>query len=275
MSEVAIHGLLPDLPTVDGNEHRYGVSGDWHGNTRWAVHCIEQFAARDVHNVFQLGDFGIWASKNGHDFLEGVNEVCKEHDVTVYVTLGNHENYNMVKHYAEEKSDKNGLIWVRDYIALFPRVFRFKVGELEFLSLGGAPSIDFKHRVEDVSWWPDEMLTDEQVEEAIAGGRCDVMLTHDAPERGTQVVENILVYNPQGWSEQELAYAKEGRDRMTRAVQEIKPRMLLHGHYHTKGAGNLKYGEETAGVIYSLDCDGVDGNIAIMDTNDLFMLDFL
>ena len=47
--------------------------------------------------------------------------------------------------------------------------------------VGGASLVDRQWRELDVSWWVDEELTDEQIEEACRGDRADIMIFHDCP----------------------------------------------------------------------------------------------
>ena len=131
------------LPTIDPDETRFGMAGDWHGNWRFAVGKLEEFRRAGIKTIFQLGDFGIWPGPRGDEYLGKLRKNLELNDQTLYVTLGNHEDYDQVE---ELETDALGLKWPRHNIALFPRVFRFMLGEYRVLSLGGAPSIDFKMR---------------------------------------------------------------------------------------------------------------------------------
>ena len=37
-----------------------GLAGDWHGNTDWAVMCLDLFKDQDISTIYHLGDFGVW-----------------------------------------------------------------------------------------------------------------------------------------------------------------------------------------------------------------------
>ena len=69
-----------------------GVAGDWHGNTRWARHALSEFHEAGVHDVWHLGDFGLWPG--GGDYLDAVNDTCERLGLTILVTPGNHEVYS-------------------------------------------------------------------------------------------------------------------------------------------------------------------------------------
>ena len=259
------------LPLIGDDEQHLAFVGDWHGNTRWAVYCIELLGLRGIKSVMSMGDFGIWHGAAGAEYLGKVSRALKNFDMKIYVTLGNHENYDLID---SLEKDEQGITWFRDNIAVLPRVYGFKHYGLNFLSLGGAPSIDFQYRTPGLDWWPQEMISDEDVERALETakelGGVDVMMTHDAPDGGTRAVSGILSGNPMGWSRSALEYASEGRMQMNKAVYGIMPSLLVHGHYHVYDYGYIDYGEgRSSGAIVSLEPDGNPHNISIFDLENL------
>jgi hypothetical protein len=64
------------------------------------------------------------------------------------------------------------------------------------MSFGGAASVDYEDRTENRDWWATEAPSDRDVAQAIAGGRVDVLLTHETVDGGTHQVERILRSNP-------------------------------------------------------------------------------
>lgn len=231
-----------------------GVAGDWHGNIRWAVHALASFREVGVSEIWHLGDFGLWPG--GHEYLDEVENACARLGSTILVTPGNHEDYGQLP--SEQDEAKR----VRDHIVFLPRGHRFEVNGWTVMSFGGAPSIDFESRVRGVSWWPDELPTDEQVDAAIAVGPCDILLAHDSSDAPhvTDPVDRIIGSNAAGWSEQGLAYARVGRERLTRLRAGVTPLMALHGHYHVAGTARHADGSRTI----SLAADGTDGNLGLL-----------
>lgn len=67
------------------------------------------------------------------------------------------------------------LVW------LFPRPARLTIDGRSVLSLGGGTSVDRGSRIEGLTWWPDEAITDEHVAAAIAGGPANLVLAHESP----------------------------------------------------------------------------------------------
>lgn len=256
-----------DFPKGYNGWERLGIVGDWHGNTRWAGHILESLRNDDIKNIYSLGDYGVWPGTSGKHYLDTQQEMLRARDQVLWVTLGNHEDYTQINNIEE---DHDGCKWIRPNICIFPRGYRFTIDGVSFMSLGGAPSIDYEFRSMYKSWWPEEMITEEEAAYAISGGSVDVMLAHDAPDRGTQRVQSIIMSNPMGWSRKALAYAAIGRERMTQVVQAVQPKVFFHGHYHVQDSGYLNYGEDKEpGVIHAVNCDGVPGNVGIFTPADL------
>lgn len=88
---------------------------------------------------------------------------------------------------------------------------------------GGAHSIDRNQRIPHVSWWPQENITQAQLDAALAyEGDIDIMITHDRPDNFP-------------WPDFLKGDMKEGRwNRL--ALQQLwekfRPRFLFHGHHH-------------------------------------------
>ena len=217
------------------------VAGDWHGNTLWAMHAVAATAEAGCDVLLHLGDFGIWPGLSGARYLGAVEYACAENGVTVLVTPGNHEDWDRIdRAEATDRGDGWGAVkWFTDHIAVLPRGHRFTLTgtggvERTVVSLGGAPSIDFRDRTIGRTWWLQEAITPADVDAVIADGPADYMLTHDTPEPATRIVDQIIRGNPGGWPYDVREYCAEGRRRMTRAFHSVRPRVLLHGHYHVR-----------------------------------------
>ena len=134
------------------------LAGDWHGNVTWAARTLHACARIGVRRLYHLGDFGVWPGGSGILYLDALEEVCAEHDIEIWVTPGNHEDYDQI---AAIPPGRDGLQWIRPHVGLIPRGHRWSEGGRSFVSLGGAPSIDYESRDEGSSWWPAEMITEE------------------------------------------------------------------------------------------------------------------
>lgn len=262
-------------------DNRIGLAGDWHVDTGWAVQCLTRFAEAGVRVVHHLGDFGFWPGRGGAAYLTAVAEATKELGLALAVTPGNHEDDDFLR--TLRRAD-HGAPWGRvPYaaisIAVLPRGHRWTVpaGDVtrSFVSLGGAPSVDFESRVPGVSWWPAECITETDIRVTVAGGHADVMLAHDSPAPATPAVEAIIAANPCGWSPVALAYAASGRAALTAAFDGVRPRVFAHGHYHVADIATLPYAAPSAQfpalecLMVSLADERRPGNLAVLHLHDL------
>lgn len=184
--------------------------------------------------------------------------------MTLYLTPGNHEDYGQLA--ALTADGPSGLPWLTDNIAILPRGHRWVMGGRTFVSLGGAPSLDYQSRIEGKDWWPAEAVTADDVRRVISGGHADVMLTHDAPLPGTPAVERIIARNPMGWTNRARAYAATGRELMTPAFATVQPTLLVHGHFHGRDEAVVTFpGSAIQCQVLSLNTAGKPGNLAVLD----------
>lgn len=246
-----------------------GLAGDWHGNARWAVSVLDQFAMADIRTVLHAGDFGIWPGAGGASYLSLILGTCEKHKITLLITPGNHEDYDQIEDpEGVEVPDKqvlgSGEGWE---VALLPRGYRWDMEGRRFLSLGGAPSIDRSFRTEGKSWWPAEMIRDTDLER-LEEDSADVMIAHDAPDGGTDAVQRILDTPAavSGWPQEGLDYCAIGRRKMNQAVEVVNPRVFIHGHMHVT---DEKYYEGLDRRYISLGPDGVIGNVAVLELESL------
>lgn len=206
--------------------------GDAHGDVRFMEKGVSIARAQDCSWLVQLGDFGFgWDPRYAQDVARAAEQAA----VPVCWLDGNHENFAELKVAVErvEMLRRAGLgrsdpIRVEDWELLpwlmyLPRGFRWEWDDVTFMALGGANSIDKAYRKEGESWWPDELITDEDEERAIGGGPCDIMLTHDVPTGVDMGIQLMFMHDRPD---------RENRDRVRRVCDKVKPKLLVHGHYH-------------------------------------------
>jgi Icc-related predicted phosphoesterase len=249
---------------------RVVFAGDWHGNLLWATSRIQSIGSSGVKTILHVGDFGIWPGASGKRYLQGVENTCERHDVDILITPGNHEDWGRLTTLwanpkrRDSKTRRALPVYLSDHVQVLPRGHRFTIDETTFLSFGGAASVDKHLRTEGVDWWSEEMPSEADVETAIAGGRVDVLVTHDSPEREWCVpaVRDTLARNPLGWPQDSLTWAAVSRARVNRVFEAVRPRLLVHGHHHVWGERIAQLpdaGHETR--VVSLGSDGEVGNV--------------
>jgi Icc-related predicted phosphoesterase len=244
-----------------------GLLGDTHGNGNWTVNAIQRFHENGIQKVVQAGDFGIYDSQSGARFAKRVNLLLQKHEMMLYVIPGNHEDWDFID---SMHVHDDGWMHYRSNIYVSPRGHRWEWEGVSFVGLGGAPSVDRTYRESIMEahpkqkvWWDQEVITQQDVDNVVAGGYADIMITHDVPY-GVPSLEDRIRPNPIGFEARDLAYALEGRKLMEQAVLGVKPALLVHGHYHFLVQDRYT-GEDFETRILGLDCDGSNYSLGELD----------
>jgi hypothetical protein len=254
-----------------------GVAGDWHGNLMWARARLADLGRQGITTLLHVGDFGVWPGPSGKRYLLGVEEAAASSRVEVLVTPGNHEDWGRLTDLWSNPRNRteNGVtrpLRLTEHVTVLPRGYRWTMDGRSFASLGGAASVDRRSRTEGVDWWPSEAITDGHVERVVHDGPADVLLTHESPDPpwATPKVTQILDRNPMGWPEDALAYSRDSRRRVTKALLALRPHLLVHGHMHAADESCVKLpGARHETRVWSLGCDGEPGNIRLLDAQTL------
>lgn len=242
-------------------DQRVAVCGDWHGNLSWVRTLARALPALapDVTTVLQLGDW--WIDPELTDELFAETNIER-----VLVTLGNHEPWDLVSPLLD--AHPGASVRVSSGTWILARPARLTIGGRAVLSLGGAASVDRHWRIEGQGWWPDESVTGEHVATAIAGGRADLMLTHESPARTpVRAVREVLRTNPMGFPDDALVESSASRARVAEVWDAVHPELLLHGHMHVPGGGVTEDGRR----VGSMGRDTQQGSFGILDLRTLTM----
>jgi UDP-2,3-diacylglucosamine pyrophosphatase LpxH len=228
---------------------RYVILGDTHGDFFWTLKVLDHAKDLKISTIFQVGDWGfLWPDENGKtgDQVAALAEALRSRGQRMFFIDGNHDWHPKLRRRKK---------WPAE-IAYCPRghihVFVNDDGQnVRVGFLGGAPSIDKQFRVEGEDWWPEEEIQDDE----LPVGKCDVLITHDAPER------------PHNLAELELPMSLVYRCRMSmakiqQAVRQTQPRLLYHGHYHWPYKGSFE-GTEVRG----LNCNRKQGAYIVVNHN--------
>jgi len=243
-----------------------GIAGDWHSAESWAILCLDQFAAAGIKRVLHVGDFGFWPTPLGVQFIKSMQSKLADNDQTLYVTLGNHEDYVHISTFVAHP-DMPGFVYSPEFpnILVAERGARWNWDGVSFVSLGGAASIDFEGRTQGINWWTEERITLGDVFRTIQDGHADVMIAHDAAQ-GVNLFGSHR--DDRGaWSQKALAYADESRAMMRQAVDSVKPDLFFHGHYHHYLDTQVHLHDGVEGYTYrnvSLNKDGSKNNLAVL-----------
>ena len=224
------------------------ITGDTHGGFQrfgMKYFSAQRRMSRDDCTII-CGDFGgLWADTPAEaywlDWLE-------EKPFTTLFVDGNHENFDRLNALPVHEWHGGKVHYIRPHVIHLMRGQVFEIGGLTFFTMGGAQSHDiqdgvldpkapdfereywFKRRmrqmfrVKGVSWWPEELPSDAECEEAVrnldrVNWKVDCILTHCAP---TSIVEKL-----------DGSYDS---DRLTDFLEMVKQRCRFNywflGHYH-------------------------------------------
>lgn len=222
--------IMNAVDAFKNETEQIAVAGDWHGHSMGASMSLEKVSElSDAQIILHLGDFGLWTGNSGRKYFFYVNKILTKLDHYLFVTLGNHENYDLLAKF-EDVPGMPGCKFSPDHdrIIFFARGFDWEWNDKKFMSFGGANSIDRQFRTEGKDWWVGEQITDADVDAGISVGKVDVMFSHDAPYG----IDILGSHRSNGWAFDAMLYSDESRKQLKRVSDVAQPSMLFHGHYH-------------------------------------------
>lgn len=241
------------------------VTGDIHGDpTRLSKNSFyeqKDFSNnKDENVVIILGDFGlVWnrdkESKQEKYWLDWLN---KKPFTTIFVD-GNHENHKRLSTYPIKEWHGGKVHEIRTHVLHLIRGEVFTIDETKFFAFGGASSHDiqdgildcndsnwqeeakkldkqgkYMYRVKDLSWWEEELPTDEEMQHGINvlkenNNMVDFIITHSPSTSELYLMRGNNLYEP---------------DVLTNYLEDIKVttkyKRHLFGHMHMNKAINDK-----------------------------------
>ena len=209
------------------------VTGDTHGNFRrfQPEYFPEQAGMTKNDVVIIAGDFGgVWFGDSRDDeTLDWLERL----PFTLVFVCGNHENYDALARYPVAEWHGGKVHRIRPHVLHLMRGQIFELESYRFFTMGGAKSHDTNHRINHISWWRQELPSDEEYIEALQNlerynWQVDYIITHCAP---TSIA---------------LAGSRHNEaDRLTDFLQEVRERATYHywlfGHYHDNRAIDEKH----------------------------------
>lgn len=163
------------------------LKGDIHGNLFEIIDFINRFNLGKNDNIIILGDCGIAWRKDKKDLDQNI-KLWNEYGngVKLYFIDGNHENFNILNSLPIE----NNMGKIADNIYHLRRGQVYEFENKKILVCGGADSIDKYRRIENFTWWKEEAISQETIDD-IPAGHYDYVLTHCCPR---SIFDNNRVY---------------------------------------------------------------------------------
>ena len=200
-------------------EKRIVYLGDIHGSLN-VINKIN-LSMRDFH-IIQVGDFGAGMIYNQEEKLNNLDSSLGGQSNKLYVIRGNHDN----PHFWNEEHNFENIRFVKDFEVL-------DIEGVKHLFIGGATSIDRKHRTEGFSYWKEEpvpFINPSRFEGILP----EVIVTHTSPISGPPFGFNHLVYHYASNDHDLLLDLSLERNELNKVfeVYKGKPIKWFYGHFH-------------------------------------------
>lgn len=166
---------------------RIFLTGDTHGDVDHAKlnrkNFIEGRELTKNDYVIVLGDFGtVWYSNESNKNQKMIDFYNSKKWTTLFID-GNHENFDELYKYPVETWNGGKIHRISDSIIHLMRGQIFNIDNKKFFTMGGASSIDKESRSLGISWWPQELPSYSEYEEALdniekSNYSVDYVLTH-------------------------------------------------------------------------------------------------
>lgn len=116
---------------------------------------------------------------------------------TTLVIDGNHENHKLLNTFPVEEWHGGLIHRIRPSIIHLMRGQVYEIAGKKFFTMGGAKSTDKIYRIEDVSWWAEELPSDKEYETALDNlekhsWKVDYVLTHCC---GNNILEKLVTHH--------------------------------------------------------------------------------
>ena len=213
--------------------------GDTHSDATFVAGIMGAAKKNEVEVVIQLGDFGFSFDRNMIASISAWLDRDESHQF--YWIDGNHDQHDFIEEELlsglpswDKPVSMGGHKYSRavfhERMFYVPRGAVFKLGDTTVMGLGGAFSIDKDYRAPHISWWPQELIRQSDMDRAVNNakeyGRIDVMITHDAPP--SDHLETWL----DAFDYKVDRASSDNRRALGWVVEQVRPMFLYHGHYH-------------------------------------------
>lgn len=154
-------------------------------------------------------------------------KVLRNLPVTTLFVDGNHENFESLNSYGIDEWNGGKVHFIEDDIIHLMRGQVYDIDGTSFFTFGGAYSIDRMYRTAGISWFPEEIPSQEEYEEGWknlekANFQVDYILSHTGPRE----VVAAMGYGEMSDDEVEL------RKYLQQVVEETDFKMHFFGHFH-------------------------------------------
>lgn len=199
------------------------VCGDTHADFR-ELNTI--MAHNEPSVVLVCGDFGYWNKSTWRkgtvgNFVDGI----KPGNTKVYWCDGNHEDHNLLQQLRKEHGREKP-IEVAHNVFYCPRGSTLELEDgRTVLFMGGAYSIDKAYRTPHVDWFPEEVISEEDMRH-LPDTKVDIVISHTCP---SFVAKNlILPHHYYGVGK----VIDQSCSHLDKVFDKYNPSLWYFGHWH-------------------------------------------
>jgi len=193
------------------------VSGDFHGE----FNKVNEFLSSHpkVSTILQCGDFGFWPRLHNTTYINTRGKIqrydqynLKNKDTKIFWCDGNHEDFESLKNLKNNEIMRNVFYMKRGSILTLE-------DERKVLFIGGAASNDKKLRIPGYSWFPEELISQEDIYN-LPEEKINIVISHTSPKEFNNVIkESLKYYDP-------------SREALSYVLKKYKPELWYFGHMH-------------------------------------------
>lgn len=172
--------------------------------------------------VIICGDFGgVWDGGKTDKYIQ---QWLEDKPFTTLFVAGNHENHSLLTQYKIEQWNGGHVHFIQPSIIHLMNGQVFSINNVKFFVMGGARSTDKEYRVIGKSWWPEEIPSQAEYDEALhnleaSDRKVDFVLSHCAPDSVQHWINPLFEH-----------------DRLTFFLETVKQDLNYNawffGHYH-------------------------------------------
>lgn len=242
------------------------AAGDIHGRLAQVAYLAEVLETRQVDAVAAVGDTGyLWHT----EYIAALQELATRFGILFYWCDGNHDDHTLIARLMGALGADGTApvaLWpdTAPDVLYVPRGAIVDFGGVRAMFVGGAISVDRTARRDFIEHWPEEALTYAQVYAACENGPVDILFSHDVPA-DTEPIERRL--HVAGATTIDRA-ARSNRLALRSIVEAVRPRLLVHGHYHHRYDGLHRCDDGYPTQVIGLGRDGQgDRSWVVIDTD--------
>lgn len=206
------------------------IIGDIHGRFGDLNALMNKLSAKYERVTYICcGDFAFFWDKNKNDSIGKIK--VPERDRLIWIP-GNHENWNHIDEYERGKLHE---VDTRVFLASFGAIET--INNKRYLFVGGAESIDRIYRIEDKSWWKNEIITEDDMnfyyDDNLDKENVDVVISHTCPTKFKLKGFDNFYLNSK--------FNDPSKQALTDILENNRPADWFFGHYHKFQKGKWNF----------------------------------